>query len=80
MDLDYNMKEEYFIQERCHNCNNKVVMEWNTAKHGFIAYCPFCGARLFLCSVCPHSQNGDRTCDWKCDFNGNEECMCSLTI
>lgn len=69
--------EANLIQEHCHNCENVVVMEWNTAKHGFIAYCPFCGARLFLCSVCQRNQDGDNTCDWKCDFNGNEDCMYS---
>lgn len=74
------MKKANLIHEHCHSCDNHVVMAWNTTEHGFVAYCPFCGARLFLCSVCPHSQNGDNRCDWKSDFNGNEDCMCSRSI
>ena len=76
-----NIYKENLIFQHCDNCDNDVLMQWNTAEHGFVAYCPFCGERLFLCSACVHNNyDGDRDCDWKCDMNGQQLCMFTGTF
>ena len=69
------IKKDNFIHQYCDNCDNDVIMQWDTSVHGFVAYCHFCGERLFLCDACEHNRNHDNDCDWKCDYNGNQDCM-----
>ena len=74
------IKQSDFIHQHCDNCDNDVLMHWDTSLHGFVAYCPICGERLFLCDVCEHNRNRDNDCDWKCDYNGNQDCMFTRTF
>lgn len=75
-----NLKQDNFIHQHCDNCDNDVLIQWDILSYGFIAYCPFCGEKLFLCNACEHNINHANDCDWKCDYNGNQTCMFTKTF
>ena len=54
------------VYELCPNCDNEVGMSWNVAKHGYKAFCPFCGQSLMLCDEC---LNGEDETACSCDYD-----------
>ena len=40
------------VTEMCPSCGREVTLLWDTERDGYKAYCPYCGARLMLCSAC----------------------------
>lgn len=59
------------IFEMCPNCDTEIGVVWDVEVDGYGVYCPHCGKKMMLCSMC---DNHDK-CDWKSDFNGNSTCM-----
>lgn len=39
------------VSELCQNCNNEFTVEWSD-ELGMVVYCPICGHRTLLCSLC----------------------------
>lgn len=46
------------IEEYCPYCDTYVHILWNVHEDGYKIYCPYCGHKMMLCSMC--FQN----CDW----------------
>ena len=61
----------YTIFEPCPHCDTTVGVVWDVESDGYEVYCPSCGEKIMLCSMCPNSNE----CDWKADFNGKGHCM-----
>ena len=40
------------VSEWCQNCDTTITVEWNIKEKGIIIYCPSCGKKLVLCSMC----------------------------
>lgn len=51
------------VTETCPHCEAENTMIWNTHMDGFKAFCPHCGEKMMLCSVCPYRME----CDWDKD-------------
>lgn len=49
------------VTEMCPHCDNEITLMWNL-DNGLKAYCPVCGNRLMLCSLC-------ETHGFDCDYN-----------
>lgn len=61
------MKKE--VVEYCSECENEVILHWDTEVDGFEVVCPYCGKKLMLCDECRHTvcEDGEpHDCDW-CD-------------
>lgn len=57
------------VVEYCSECENEVVLQWDTDADGFEIVCPYCGKKLMLCDECKHTvcEDGEpHDCDW-CD-------------
>lgn len=52
------MNNVFEVTEVCPSCEAEVTMIWDVNQDGYKAYCPHCGGRLMLCSMC------DRMCDY----------------
>lgn len=50
-------------------CGNEVWLKWDVERDGYTIYCPYCGYRMKLCSMCDVRDGGK--CDWNPD---NEKC------
>lgn len=50
------------VAEQCPECNNEVWLKWDVAHDGYTIYCPYCGYRMKLCSMCDVRDGGK--CDW----------------
>lgn len=50
------------VAEQCPECNNEVWLKWDVAHDGYTVYCPYCGYRMKLCSMCDVRDGGK--CDW----------------
>lgn len=57
------------VAEQCPKCSNEVWLKWDVAHDGYTIYCPYCGYRMKLCSMCDVRDGGK--CDWNPD---NETC------
>lgn len=40
------------ITELCPHCDTEVTMEWDVNERGYEAFCPVCGKKMMLCSMC----------------------------
>lgn len=40
------------VYEVCPHCSTEVAIRWDVKVDGFTAYCPICGNKLMLCSMC----------------------------
>lgn len=46
------------VSEVCPKCDREnTLIDWDVEDLGMTAYCPVCGARMMLCSIC------DNECD-----------------
>lgn len=61
------------VAEQCPECGNEVWLKWDVARDGYTIYCPYCGYRMRLCSMCDVRDGGK--CDWNPD---NETCKHDL--
>lgn len=55
------------VAEYCSECENEVILQWDTEIDGFEITCPYCGAKLMLCDECQHTicEDGEaHNCDW----------------
>lgn len=55
------------VVEYCPECENEVVLQWDTDADGFEIVCPYCGKKLMLCDECQHTvcEDGEpHDCDW----------------
>lgn len=50
---------------QCSECGNEVWLKWDVERDGRTAYCPYCGYRMKLCSMCNVRDGGK--CDWNSD-------------
>ena len=50
------------VVEQCPECGNEVWLKWDVARDGYTIYCPYCGYRMKLCSMCDVRDGGK--CDW----------------
>ena len=57
------------VAEQCPECGNEVWLKWDVEGDGYTIYCPYCGYRMKLCSMCDVRDGG------KCDWN-NETGKC----
>ena len=55
-------KEGYAV---CTECGNDVRLKWDVSRDGYTIYCPYCGYRMKLCSMCDILDGGK--CDWSSD-------------
>ena len=54
--------EDNDIVEQCPKCGNLVWLKWDVERDGYTIYCPYCGYRMKLCSMCDVRDGGK--CDW----------------
>jgi len=45
------------VTELCSECMSEVTLHWKVEEDGYKAYCPYCGSRLMLCTMCPIHEN-----------------------
>ena len=50
------------VVEQCSECGNEVWLKWDVERDGYTIYCPYCGYRMKLCSMCDVRDGGK--CDW----------------
>ena len=50
------------VAEQCPECGNEVWLKWDVERDGYTIYCPYCGYRMKLCSMCDVRDGGK--CDW----------------
>ncbi|MBO5969930.1 MAG: hypothetical protein J6S14_15690 [Clostridia bacterium] len=50
------------VTEPCPDCGSEVTLFWEPERDGYQIFCPVCGTKMMLCSMCPKS--ADNTCDW----------------
>lgn len=50
------------VVEQCPKCGNEVWLKWDVERDGYTIYCPYCGYRMKLCSMCDVRDGGK--CDW----------------
>lgn len=50
------------VAEQCPECGNLVWLKWDVERDGYTIYCPYCGYRMKLCSMCDVRDGGK--CDW----------------
>lgn len=60
------------VAEQCPECSHLVWLKWDVERDGYTIYCPYCGYRMLLCSMCDVRDGGH--CDWveetgKCKHN-----------
>lgn len=58
------------VTETCPRCDSEITMIWNPEEDGYQIYCPRCGTKIMLCSMCPMRNR----CDWCRDTKGKEHC------
>lgn len=51
-------KNRYLVTECCPHCDTESTLMWSVEEHGYQIYCPVCGKKIMLCSMCGHD------CDW----------------
>lgn len=61
-------KRRYFVTEYCPHCDTESTLMWSVEEHGYEIYCPVCGKKIMLCSMCGHHND----CDW------TEEAGCKM--
>lgn len=64
------------VTEYCSNCEREITLNWDTAKDGFVIYCPNCGNHMMLCDACQHTvlEDGEpHGCDW-CETKTGGKC------
>ena len=61
-------KRRYFVTECCPHCDTESTLMWSVEEHGYEIYCPVCGKKTMLCSMCGHHND----CDW------TEEAGCKM--
>lgn len=44
--------EDNDVVEQCPECGNEVWLKWDVKRDGYTIYCPYCGYRMKLCSMC----------------------------
>ena len=54
--------EDNDIAEQCPECGNEVWLKWDGERDGYTIYCPYCGYRMKLGSMCDVRDGGK--CDW----------------
>ena len=54
--------EDNDVAEQCPECGNEVWLKWDVERDGYTIYCPHCGCRMKLCSMCDVRDGGK--CDW----------------
>ena len=47
------------VTEWCPHCETEVTLQWDIARDGYKAFCPYCGNRLMLCAYCPRVEQCD---------------------
>ena len=57
--------EDNDVAEQCPECGNDVRLKWDVERDGYTIYCPYCGYRMKLCSMCDVRDGGK--CDWNSD-------------
>ena len=62
------------VTEWCPHCETEVTLQWDIARDGYKAFCPYCGNRLMLCAYCPRVEQ----CDYdeetdSCYYNQKEQ-------
>lgn len=65
------------VTELCPHCDRENTIEWDVDKEGLQAFCPGCGKRLMLCSMCEDLGNC-ASCSWNektqsCDHSKTED-------
>lgn len=50
------------VTEQCPECGNEAWLKWDVNRDGYTIYCPYCGYRMKLCSMCDARDGGK--CDW----------------
>lgn len=61
-------KNRYLVTECCPHCDTESTLMWSVEEHGYEIYCPVCGQKIMLCSMCDHHND----CDW------TEEAWCKM--
>ena len=55
--------QAFVVTEYCPHCEKEQSILWDAGKDGYEIYCPTCGEKIMLCSVCDEFD----TCDWRED-------------
>lgn len=57
------VEDEKEVTEQCPDCGNEVCLKWSIGSSAdFTIYCPYCGYRMKLCSMCDARDGA--VCDW----------------
>lgn len=62
-DLERAKIQAFVVTEYCPHCEKEQSILWDAGKDGYEIYCPTCGEKIMLCSVCDEFD----TCDWRED-------------
>lgn len=55
--------QAFVVTEYCPHCDKEQSLLWDAGKDGYEIYCPTCGEKIMLCSVCDEFD----ACDWRED-------------
>ena len=62
-DLERAKIQAFVVTEYCPHGEKEQSLLWDAGKDGYEIYCPACGEKIMLCSVCDEFD----TCDWRVD-------------
>lgn len=62
-DMEIANIQAFVVTEYCPHCEKEQSILWDAGKDGYEIYCPTCGEKIMLCSVCDEFD----TCDWRED-------------
>ena len=47
-------RSSFEVYEYCPHCDTEVGVIWNVESDGYEIYCPNCGEKIMLCTMCPN--------------------------
>lgn len=57
------------ITEYCPHCDSEQTVFWSVQKDGYEIFCPTCGEKIMLCSMCPNTNRCNWTAEHKCSMH-----------
>ena len=60
--------EDNDVAEQFPECGNEVWLKWDVERDGYTIYCPHCGYRIKIRSMCDVRDGGK--CDWNSETGG----------
>lgn len=59
------------IVEMCPNCDKVIQTLWDEEEYGRVVYCPYCGKKVVLCSLCDMDVTNCKDCGYLKEVNND---------